>query len=184
MKRWFLVLFAPILFFTTPMVVSADVSGLIPCKDSVIFKNRLDQSVKKLSGRLSNYNEGTPPYVDIQDQIKRTEDRFDKYGKQGLLCGSDGLPHLITDGRWNHAGEFIFPAFLFFYITGWIGWVGRSYLQFTKTKEKPNENEIIIDVPIAFSIMSSGFIWPLLAWSELVTGQLLVPGNEVTISPR
>ena len=29
------------------------------------------------------------------------------YGKQGLYCGEDGLPHLVTSGDWNHAGEFM-----------------------------------------------------------------------------
>jgi photosystem I subunit 3 len=184
MKRWFLVLFAPLLISTAPMAAFADVSGLTPCKDSPVFKKRLDQSVKKLTGRLSNYDEGTPAYLALQAQIEKTQVRFDKYGKQGLLCGTDGLPHLIADGRWSHAGEFILPGFMFLYITGWIGWVGRSYLQFTKTTDKPNENEIIIDVPVAIGMMSSGFLWPLSAWNELVSGKLLVPGNEVTVSPR
>ena len=40
----------------------------------------------------------------LQDQMDRTKLRFDKYGKQGLLCGAEGLPHLITDGRASHAG--------------------------------------------------------------------------------
>jgi len=184
MRRWFLVLFTPLLLFVTPLTASADISGLTPCKDSSVFKKRLDSSVKKLSGRLSNYDEGTPAYLALQAQIERTEARFDKYGKQGLLCGADGLPHLITDGRWSHSGEFILPAITFLHIAGWIGWSGRSYQQFAKTTDKPNENEIIINVPVAIGIMSSGFLWPLSAWNELVSGKLLVPGNEVTISPR
>jgi|TARA_B100000767_G_scaffold268009_1_gene287599 photosystem I subunit III len=184
MKRWLLVLLTPILLSATPMAAFADVSGLTPCKDSAVFKRRLDQSVKKLSGRLSNYDEGTPAYLALEAQIERTQARFDKYGKQGLLCGADGLPHLIADGRWSHAGEFILPGFTFLYIAGWIGWAGRSYLQFTKTTDKPNENEIIINVPVALGMMSSGFLWPLSAWNELVSGKLLVPGNEVTVSPR
>lgn len=184
MKRWFLIIFTPLLILAAPTTAFADVSGLTPCKDSTVFKSRLEQSVKKLSGRLANYDEGTPAYLALQAQIERTEARFDKYGKQGLLCGADGLPHLITDGRWSHAGEFILPAFTFLYIAGWIGWVGRSYLQFTKTTDKPNENEIIIDVPVAIGFASSGFLWPLSAWNELVSGRLIVPGNEVTTSPR
>jgi photosystem I subunit 3 len=167
-----------------PIETYADVSGLTPCKDSSVFKRRLEGSVKKLSGRLSNYDEGTPAYLALQAQIERTEARFDKYGKQGLLCGADGLPHLITDGRWSHAGEFILPALTFLYTTGWIGWVGRSYLQYTKTTDKPNENEIIINVPVAIGMMASGFLWPLSAWNELVSGKLLVPGDEITVSPR
>jgi len=184
MKRWFLLFFTTLLFTATPMSAFADVSGLTPCKDSTVFKRRLDQSVKKLSDRLANYDEGTPAYLALKAQIERTEARFDKYGRQGLLCGSDGLPHLITDGRWSHAGEFLLPAFTFLYIAGWIGWVGRRYQQYTKTTDKPNENEIIINVPVAIGMASSGFLWPLSAWSELTSGKLIVPGNEVTVSPR
>lgn len=184
MNRLFSFLFAGVIIATTPAIALADVSGLTPCKDSAVFTRRLDQSVKKLTGRLSNYEEGTPAYLALQTQIEKTQARFDKYGKQGLLCGADGLPHLITDGRWSHSGEFILPGFVFLYIAGWIGWVGRAYLQFTKTTDKPNENEIIIDVPVALAIVSSGFLWPLSAWNELVSGKLLVPEDEITVSPR
>ena len=184
MKRWFLVLLAPILISATPLVASADVSGLTPCKDSAVFKRRLDGSVKKLTSRLENYDEGSPAYLALEVQIDKTKVRFDKYGKQGLLCGADGLPHLIVDGRWSHAGEFLLPAFTFLYIAGWIGLSGRSYQQWTKTTDKPNENEIIVNVPVALGIMSSGFLWPLSAWKELISGNLIVPGDEVTVSPR
>ena len=184
MKRWVLYFLTFATFLGTPNLASADVSGLVPCKDSAVFKKRLDGSVKKLSARLANYDEGTPAYLALQDQIDRTTARFDKYGKQGLLCGADGLPHLIADGRPSHAGEFVLPGMGFIYITGWIGWAGRSYLQFTKKTDKPNENEIIINVPVAIGMMSGSFLWPVAAWKELVSGELLVPSNEVTVSPR
>ncbi len=169
---------------SAPTMVSADVSGLVPCKDSAVFKRRLDGSVKKLTARLDNYEPGTPAYLALEAQIEKTKVRFDKYGKQGLLCGADGLPHLIADGRPSHAGEFVLPGIMFLYITGWIGWSGRSYLQYTKKTDKPNENEIIINVPVALGMMSASFLWPLAAWKELVSGDLLVPGDEVTVSPR
>ena len=184
MKRLFLSVLAFSLFFITPYAASADVSGLVPCKDSAVFKKRQAASVKKLSARLSNYEEDTPAYLALQEQIAKTDARFEKYGKQGLLCGSDGLPHLIADGRPSHAGEFILPGIGFLYTTGWIGWAGRSYLQYAKKTDKPNESEIIIDVPVALGMMASGFLWPLSAWNELVTGELLVAGDEVTVSPR
>jgi photosystem I subunit 3 len=184
MKRLFLALFTLIISFATPNIASADVAGLVPCKDSAVFKRRLDGSVKKLSGRLENYEEGTPAYLALQAQIDKTKVRFDKYGKQGLLCGADGLPHLIADGRPSHAGEFVVPGILFLYIAGYIGWAGRSYLQFTKKTDKPNENEIIINVPVAIGMMSASFLWPVAAWKELVSGDLLVPSDEVTVSPR
>lgn len=184
MKRWFLSFLTVLIFASTPNMASADVSGLVPCKDSPVFKRRLDGSVKKLSSRLENYEEGTPAYLALEAQIDATKARFAKYGKQGLLCGADGLPHLIADGRPSHAGEFILPGIMFLYITGWIGWSGRSYLQFAKKTDKPNENEIIINVPVAIGMMSASFLWPLAAWKELVSGELLVPGDEVTVSPR
>ena len=76
------------------------------------------------------------------------------------------------------------PAILFIYITGYIGWSGRSYLQYTKKTDKPSENEIIINVPVAIGMMSASFLWPVAAWKELVSDELLVPSNEVTVSPR
>ncbi|WZZ35564.1 hypothetical protein YC2023_018965 [Brassica napus] len=54
---------------------------------------------------------------------------FNNYGKYGLLCGADGIPHLMVNGDQRHWGEFITPGLLFLYIAGWIGLVGRrSYL--------------------------------------------------------
>jgi photosystem I subunit 3 len=184
MKRWFLSFLTFAIFVGTTQIASADVSGLIPCKESAIFKKRLEGSVKKLTSRLDNYEEGTPAYLALQEQIDRTNARFDKYGKQGLLCGADGLPHLIVDGRPSHAGEFVIPGILFLYVAGYIGWSGRRYLLYTKITDKPNEKEIIINVPVALSMMSASFLWPLEAWEELVSGDLLVPGDEVTVSPR
>ena len=183
--RYFLSVFLIFgLIGATPFKASADVSGLVPCKDSAVFKKRLDSSVKKLTTRLQNYEEGTPAYLALQQQINQTQNRFAKYGDQGLLCGTDGLPHLIADGRFSHAGEFTLPGIGFLYITGWIGWAGRSYLQYAKKTDKPNESEIIINVPVALRMMSAAVLWPLAAWKELVAGQLLVPAKEITVSPR
>lgn len=184
MKRFFSAFLALVFCFSTVNMAYADVSGLVPCKDSSVFKRRLDGSVKKLNARLENYEEGTPAYLALQAQIKQTQNRFDKYGKQGLLCGADGLPHLIADGRPSHAGEFVVPGICFLYIAGYIGWAGRSYQQFAKKSDKPNENEIIINVPVAIGMMSASFLWPFAAWKELVSGDLLVPSDEVTVSPR
>lgn len=167
-----------------PWASFADISGLQPCKDSQSFAKRLDNSVKKLEGRLSKYEPSTPPFLAIQKQIDKTKLRFEKYGKAGLLCGADGLPHLVADGRWNHAGEFVFPGLLFIYITGWIGWVGRGYLQAVASTKKPVEKEIIIDVPLALKFSVSGFTWPLSAWQEFTSGKLLAENNDITVSPR
>ena len=177
---WFLIL----TYLGTPQLASADVSGLVPCKESPVFERRINSSLQKLNARLINYKENTPAYLALKEQINRTKGRFVKYGEQGLLCGVDGLPHLIADGRLNHSGDILAPAFLFLYIAGYIGWAGRSYLKYTRTTEKPNEGEIIINVPVAIGMISATFFWPILAWNELILGELLASSESVTISPR
>lgn len=182
LKRLLLIFFA--LTFILPSSVSADVAGLIPCNESPVFKKRLDASIKKLEGRLKKYDLGSPPSLALEQQIKRTQQRFARYSKSGLLCGKDGLPHLITDGRLNHSIEFIIPGLMFLYITGWIGWVGRKYIRTIANSNNPTEKEIIIDVPLALKIMSTGFIWPISAWQEYISGALLADAADITVSPR
>lgn len=182
LKRLFLVFF--LFTFINPINVKADVAGLIPCNESTIFTKRLDSSIKKLEGRLKKYDVGSPPSLALEQQIKRTQQRFDRYSKSGLLCGKDGLPHLITDGRWNHSIEFIIPGLMFIYISGWIGWVGRKYIRTISESNNPTEKEIIIDVPLALKIMTTGFVWPISAWQEYISGTLVADAKEITISPR
>jgi len=162
----------------------ADLDQLISCKDSPQFHKRLDNTVKKLESRLKKYDAYSQPAQNLQNQIQSTRIRFAKYETEGLLCGKDGLPHLVADGRFSHAKEFVIPGLLFIYITGWIGWVGRKYIQYSATTKNPNEKEIILDVPYALKSMSKGFIWPLDAWNEFVTGDLLANDDEITVSPR
>ncbi len=169
---------------TQSSVVMAEIAGLTPCKDSPQFNKRLKSSIKKLEFRLSKYDANTPPALALQNQINKTQKRFNNYSKAGLLCGTDGLPHLITDGRWNRAGDFVFPGLLFIYITGWIGWVGRGYLQEISKTNKPTEKEIILDVPLALKFSASGFTWPLAAWQEFTSGNLIENEENITVSPR
>ena len=177
-------LLAGLLAFMGPTICQASSGVLVDCEKSPGFTKRLNASVKKLETRLKKYEPGTPPALALQSQIDQTKLRFDRYGKSNLLCGTDGLPHLIVDGRLDHAGEFMLPGVMFLYTTGWIGWAGRKYIQTVATTSNPMEKEIIIDVPVALGMMASGFLWPLSAWNELVTGELLVAGDEVTVSPR
>jgi photosystem I subunit III len=185
MKRFNLIplLFA-LLLALTPNQASADIGGLTKCSDSPAFAKRLKTSVKKLEQRMTQYEADSPPALALKQQIDRTEARFDKYSRSELLCGADGLPHLIADGRWSHAAEFIIPGFGFIYISGWIGYVGRKYLRAVSTTKNPSESEIIINVPLALKIMTTGYIWPISAWQELISGDLIAPKDEITVSPR
>jgi photosystem I subunit 3 len=185
MKRFNIIaFFFALLLVFTPNQALADIGGLTKCSDSPAFTKRLNTSVKKLEQRMAQYEADSPPALALQQQIDRTKARFDKYSRSDLLCGTDGLPHLIADGRWSHAPEFILPGFGFIYISGWIGWVGRKYVRAVSTTKNPTENEIIINVPLALKIMTTGYIWPISAWQELISGDLVAPDNEVTVSPR
>ena len=178
-----IVLFS-VLMALTPTQAFAEIGGLTKCSESPAFTKRLNASVKKLEQRASQYEADSPPALALKQQIDRTQARFDKYSRSELLCGVDGLPHLIADGRWSHAAEFIIPGFGFIYISGWIGWVGRKYLRAVSTSANPSESEIIINVPLALKIMTTGYIWPISAWQELISNDLVALKDEITVSPR
>lgn len=185
MKRFNLLNILLVILITfAPKQALADIGGLTKCSESPAFEKRLKTSVKKLEQRVAKYEAGTPPALALEQQIERTKARFDKYSRSELLCGTDGLPHLIADGRWSHAAEFILPGFGFIYISGWIGWVGRKYVRAVSTTSNPAESEIIINVPLALKIMTTGYIWPVSAWQELISGDLVALDENVTVSPR
>jgi photosystem I subunit 3 len=135
--------------------------NLTPCSENAAFAQRAKDSVSKTAAQ-----------------------RFDFYAKSGVLCGEDGLPHLVVDGNLAHAGEFLIPGALFLLIAGWIGWAGRSYLQAIKKAGSPEDKEIIIDVPLAVRCMISAAFWPLLAFKEFVSGELTEADSKITVSPR
>ena len=60
------------------------------------------------------YDPTSAPALALTATIERTEKRFANYSKQGLLCGNDGLPHLIADPglalRYGHAREVLVRA--------------------------------------------------------------------------
>ncbi len=184
-KRFFINLLSSFLIlFSFESITHAEFNQLTPCKDSPAFQKRLTNSIKKLDNRLKLYQENTTEYKNIQKEIASTKSRFEKYSDSSLLCGKEGLPRIIATGQWNHVNEFVLPGLLFLYITGWIGWVGRKYLKYAANSENSFDNEIIINVPVALSIMNSGFLWPVEAYKELINGDLLADEDNVTISPR
>ena len=137
-----------------------DVSGLTKCSESGRFQERASLA-------------STPK--DIA--------RFKRYGQ--ALCGDDGLPHLIVDGRWNHAGELFIPMISFIYITGIIGWSGRSYLIESRKNKNPWDNEIHIDFSLARRCVIRAAAWPALAEQEWRNGNLLKDDKDVSLNgPR
>jgi photosystem I subunit 3 len=164
MRRLLALIFAVSLWFSFVTAASADVAGLVPCKESKAFQQRAKDA------------------KDTVGDPKSGENRFDRYSN--FLCGPEGLPHLVADGSLSHADEFIIPGLIFLYIAGWIGWVGRAYLISVRKEKEPEMREIIIDVPRALGFMLSGFTWPLAAIKELVSGELTAKEEEIPVSPR
>jgi len=149
-----------------------------------LLKREKKNEVKALQKRLKLYEPDSAPAMAINKSIEQTERRFAMYGKQGLVCGADGLPHLVTSGDWNHAGEFMLPGIGFLYFAGLIGWAGRSYLIKSRSAKKPVDMEIIIDVPVALQCFNEAATWPLRAVQELRNGELTVDDDKITCSPR
>jgi photosystem I subunit III len=164
MRRFFGVILALCLWFSFAPNAMADVAGLVPCSESPAFQQRAAVARNTTADPESG------------------KKRFERYSQ--ALCGPEGLPHLVVDGRWDRAGDFMIPGLLFLYIAGWIGWVGRSYLQAIKKEDSPETKEIIIDVPRAVASMLTGFAWPLAAVTEFMSGKLTAKDNEITVSPR
>lgn len=159
-------------------------SVLVDCSQSTSFTKRKNTSIKKLENRLAKYEKGSLPAIAIQEQIKKTENRFQRYSDSGLLCGTDGLPHLIADGDLKHLNEFVTPGIMFIYIAGWIGWSGRKYIQEVSKQKNPTQKEIILDVPLALRIMFSAYLWPYLSWQEFLANNFVEKNTDITVSPR
>merc|ERR1719409_1234405 len=177
----------------TPMVAPdeafardvAPYAGLTPCKKNKAFAKREKAEIKALEKRLKKYDAESAPALALNATIEKTKTRFKNYGEAGLLCGADGLPHLIVDGNLEHLGEFAIPGIGFLYVAGWIGYAGRSYVMLNKeASSKPTEGEIIIDVPMALGLMFEAGAWPVKAFFELKNGTLTAPESEITVSPR
>ena len=137
----------------------ADVAGLTPCSESARFQQRAATA-----------------------KTEQAKARFERYGQ--ALCGADGLPPLIVDGRWSHAGDFTIPGIAFLYIAGCIGWAGRTYLQAVRSRKDATMHEIQIDVPLALKSTIAAATWPLAAFGEFTSGKLTEADSKVTVSPR
>jgi len=179
---------ATVIGFGQVDAAKADISGLTPCSESKAYQKRLKNELKALNKRLKNYDPESAPALALKATMERTEKRFANYAKAGLLCGADGLPHLISDPglalKYGHAGEVFIPTFGFLYVAGWIGYVGRLYLNAVRSEAKPTEKEIIIDVPAALKFAWQGATWPVQVVAELKANTLTEKAENITVSPR
>ncbi|HIK20164.1 Photosystem I reaction center subunit III [Synechococcus sp. R55.6] len=154
--------------------------GLKPCSEVPAFQALMNERLSSLEEKILNASPAMAPVY--QQKLAQTSKRFERYSK--LLCGEEGLPHLVTDGRLNHAGEFLIPGLLFLYIAGWLGWAGRSYLIAVRDEDSPEMKESLIDVPLALRCFLTALAWPAAAFKEIASGEIREPEAAVPISPR
>jgi photosystem I subunit III len=164
MRRLFTLILVACLWFNFTSPAKALGANLTPCQDNPAFQ--------ALAANARNTT------ADPESGKKR----FERYAQ--ALCGPEGYPHLIVDGRLDRAGDFLIPSILFLYIAGWIGWVGRAYIIAVRKEGDAEMKELMIDVPKAFQLMLTGFTWPAAAVKELLSGELTAKDEEITISPR
>ncbi|MEO1372787.1 MAG: Photosystem I reaction center subunit III [Cyanobacteria bacterium J06635_10] len=160
MKRlFFVLLLTSFLWMNFVPVGLAENTTLVPCKESSAF-------VERMQNAPDSYYTTKP---------------FKAYSQ--LLCGDDGLPHLVLD-RLNLAFDVIVPIGMFLYIAGWIGWSGRSYLVTIRKQGAGEEKELFIDVALFVGCMVKALMWPMLALKEFLSGELVAPDDEIPISIR
>jgi photosystem I subunit 3 len=158
-KHLFALLLVVLLWFSIVPSSLAENKNLIPCSQSPEFIARMKEAP-------NGYYYDKP---------------FKAYSN--LLCGEDGLPHLPLD-RLSLAVDIGIAFGMFFYITGWIGWTGRSYLLALRKQGAGEEKEIFIDVPLFVGCMLASLTWPLLAIKEFMSGELVAKDDEIPISVR
>jgi photosystem I subunit 3 len=134
---------------TTPSAAQADIAGLTPCSESKAYAKVQKKEIKTLERRLkqviicvkpslvsyflalfvtksptrnAQYEADSAPALALKATMERTKSRFANYAKAGLLCGNDGLPHLISDPglalKYGHAGEVFVSIALHERLTG------------------------------------------------------------------
>ncbi len=156
--------------------------GLQQCSEVPAFQERLDDRLSELEAKAMSFEPGSKLAKLYERKLDQTQKRFERYSS--LLCGEEGLPHLVTDGRLNHAGEFLIPGIAFLYIAGWLGWAGRSYLITVRDDKDPNMKESNIDVQLALQCFAQALAWPLIAFKEISSGEIREKEEAVPISPR
>jgi len=142
------------------------------CKNNKKFAKRMKTEIYKVQQRQKKYPEGSVVYNRFVDKIALIKRREVAYGER--YCGKlDGLPRVMVQPGVK-VGGVVIPSLMFLYTAGWIGWAGRSYLLRTRDPQK----EINLDVPLALTCMASGFAWPVLAWQDIVNGEMAVPDED------
>jgi photosystem I subunit 3 len=164
MKRLLAFILIATLWFNFAPAAHADLDHLTPCSESAAYQSKAKN------------------FLNTTDDPQSGQKRAERYSQ--ALCGPEGYPRLIVDGRLDHIGDFIIPSLLFLYITGCIGWAGRAYLIAIRGQKDAEMKEIILDVPLATKSMIGSALWPVAAVKEFLSGELTAKDSEINVSPR
>lgn len=148
-------------------------SQLEPCAKNKRFAKRIKDELYKVSNKQNKFPEGSVVYNRYVEKTARVKKRQASYGAR--MCGKkDGLPRALSEPSLAR-GNTNLPSAGFFYIAGWIGWAGRTYLRGGANVEQ----EVNIDAPFAAGCMANSFVWPVVAWQEIVNGDYVVADREI-----
>eukprot|EP00930_Biecheleria_cincta_P043386 TRINITY_DN2979_c0_g1_i1.p1 TRINITY_DN2979_c0_g1~~TRINITY_DN2979_c0_g1_i1.p1 ORF type:complete len:267 (-),score=67.80 TRINITY_DN2979_c0_g1_i1:70-870(-) len=149
------------------------------CKDNKRYHKTFKDQLYKVQKKQKQFPDGSSSFVRLQQQVDLLKLKEEALGNR--YCGlKDGIPRTIATGEIDVRGSAVWPAAVFLYTAGWIGWSGRTYLMRTNSMEK----ELYIDVPLALTCMASGFSWPVQATQSITSGDFAVPGNMVRESTQ
>ena len=108
---------------------------LEPCKNNKKYAKNFKDELYKTQKQQKKYAEGSAVYARFEKKVAQIKARQEAYGDR--LCGKkDGNPRVVATGEWNVRASVMWPATIFLYTAGWIGWAGRSYLIRTGSVEK------------------------------------------------
>jgi photosystem I subunit III len=131
-KKILALILSVLLWFAAAPTAIAD-GVLVKCKDSPAYMERV-------ASYPNNYYFSEP----------------DRAYSEYLSCGEDGLPHLVIS--FKNTVDIALAFSLFFYITGFIGWSGRSYLQKISQQKSQEQSEIFIDLAQAIPSLIQGLL--------------------------
>ncbi len=156
----------------SPSLLAEDIGYTKACPDVQAYtdlkKTRLDDFDTRIKDTKAKFGENNDQYKSLVDKKAEWQYRYNLIDKNANCDVKTGLPHLIADGRWSHAGDFIIPSLLWIYLTGALAWAGRLYL----AKTRNPMDEVLIDLSKAIPALLSGLLWPVQAIPELLSGSI------------
>lgn len=159
----------------TVSVQAEDLGYTKTCSEVQAFTDLRTEKLKGFDDKIAEvqtkFPEATATREAYIQQLQSDKALAERRLNRTALANCDiasGRPHLIVDGRWSNAGDFLIPSLLWIYLTGALAWAGRDYLMKTRNPM----DEILIDLPKALQSLGAGLIWFVPAFQEILSGAI------------